>query len=191
MDERGRIIDFLNEAGMLARTPRSGFAQLGNYRQSVAEHSHRMTVIGMALAWRAGADAGRVSQLCAVHDLPEARTLDLHHLAKRYVTSDEAKAVADMTRGLAFGDEVRGLIDEYVACESAEAVLAHDADQLELLLCLRELIEMGNTRARVWVEQSEKRLRTDEARAWAAAIRETPGDRWWHAPGDGMADGDA
>ena len=91
MDERGRIIDFLCEAGMLARVPRSGFAQLGGYRQSVAEHSHRMGVIGMALAWRAGADAGRVAQLCLVHDLPEARTLDLHHLAKRYVRVDEGR----------------------------------------------------------------------------------------------------
>ena len=191
MDERDRIIDFLNEAGMLARVPRSGFAQLGGYRQSVAEHSHRTTVIGMALAWRAGADAGRVAQLCAVHDLPEARTLDLHHLAKRYAQADESKAVADMTDGLAFGDAVRGLVEEYAAGETPEAVIAHDADQLELLLCLRELVEMGNTRAASWVGRTEARLRTEEARAWAAAIRETPGDRWWHAPGDGLEHGDA
>lgn len=189
MDERDRIIDFLNEAGMLARVPRSGFAQLGGYQQSVAEHVHRAAIVGMSLAWRAGADAGRVAQLCLVHDLPEARTLDLHHLAKRYVKSDEGKAVEDMTRGLAFGDEVRGLIAEYAACETDEAALAHDADQLELLLCLRELVELGNTRAGSWVERTESRLRTDEARAWAATIREAPGDRWWHAPGDGLAGG--
>jgi len=186
MDERDRIVDFLNEAGMLARVPRSGFAQLGGYSQSVAEHSHRMAVIGMSLAWRAGADAGRVSQLCLVHDLPEARTLDLHHLAKRYVAADEGRAVDDMTRGLAFGDEVRSLISEYVACETPEAVLAHDADQLELLLCLRELVEMGNARAGSWAPRTESRLRTDEARAWAETIRSAPGDRWWHAPGDGL-----
>ncbi|MFI4898688.1 MAG: HD domain-containing protein [Phycisphaerales bacterium JB059] len=186
MDERERIVDFLHEAGMLARSARTGFAQLGEYTQSVAEHVHRTAVIGMSLAWTAGKDAVRVAQLCLVHDLPEARTLDLHHLAKRYVRVDEEAAVADMTRGLAFGGRVRELIAEYVACESEESVLAHDADQLELLLCLRELVEMGNTRAGSWVARAEARLRTETARAWAETVREAPGDRWWKAPGDGL-----
>ncbi len=184
MDERDRIVDFLNEAGMLARTPRSGFAHLGGYAQSVAEHVHRTAVIGMSLAWRTGADSGRVSQLCLVHDLPEARTLDLHHLAQRYVKIDEARAVDDMTRGLVFGDQVRALIDEYEACATPEAIAAHDADLLELLLCLREIIETGNTRAAAWVAPTESRLRTDEARAWAGAVRVAPVDRWC-AMGDG------
>lgn len=184
MGQVDRIADFFFEVGHLARTPRSGFAQLGEQadHQSVAEHCQRMAVIGMALAWRTpGADAGRVAQLCLLHDLPESRTLDLHHLAKRYVTVDERAAVDDLVAGLPFGDRVAGLIGEYEAGETLESRLAHEADVLELICALKELADHGNPGAQAWMDRSQERLGTDEARRLAAAIRSTPSDRWWQA----------
>lgn len=177
-----RDAEFCFEVGHLARTPRSGFAQLGQRidHQSVAEHSHRAAVIGMTLAWRTnGVDAGRVAQLCLVHDLPETRTLDLHHLAQRYTTVDERAAVDDLIAQLDFGDRVAALIDEYVAGQTPEARLAHEADTLELICALKELIDHGNPQARAWLDRAVDRLTTDAGRALARSIASTPSDRWW------------
>jgi 5'-deoxynucleotidase YfbR-like HD superfamily hydrolase len=43
------IANFLFEAGMLKRTPRSGFQFLGTGAESVAEHILRTSYIGYAL----------------------------------------------------------------------------------------------------------------------------------------------
>lgn len=182
-----RDADFCFEVGHLARTPRSGFAQLGERvdHQSVAEHSHRAAVIGMTLAWRTrGVDPGRVAQLCLVHDLPETRTLDLHHLAQRYATVDERAAVADLIDQLDFGGQVAALIDEYVARQTPESRLAHEADTLELICALKELIDHGNPRANAWLDRAMDRLSTDAGRTLAQSIASTPSDRWWRAATD-------
>ena len=79
-------------------------------------------------------DTDRVVKLALVHDLPEARTGDLNYVNQKYVTADEARAAEDMTRGLPFGEDLNQLRTEYRDETSPEAILAHDADQLELLL---------------------------------------------------------
>jgi len=64
-----RIVDFFNEVGMLRHTPRSGYAFLGSGRESVAEHSYRVSVMGYALARLSNADPARVTFLCLFHDV--------------------------------------------------------------------------------------------------------------------------
>ena len=55
------LANFLFEAGMLKRTPRTGFQFLGSGAESVAEHSFRTSLIGYTLAQLDDeADAGRV-----------------------------------------------------------------------------------------------------------------------------------
>ena len=44
------IVNLLHEIGMLSSIPRSGFAFLGSGKQSVAEHSFRVTLIAYVLA---------------------------------------------------------------------------------------------------------------------------------------------
>jgi len=179
MNVPDRIADFLFEVGMLARTPRSGFEYLGTGRQSVAEHAYRTAVVGYALARLAGADPDRVVRLCLFHDLPEARTTDLHHLAKRYASLDESAALDAATRHLPFAPDVRDAFREWSHGDATESRLARDADRIELMLALKELLDLGNTRAREWLDAAEPRLETDTARDVARAIRSTPFDRWW------------
>jgi putative hydrolase of HD superfamily len=93
------IANFLFEAGMLKRTPRTGFQFLGSGAESVAEHIFRTSMIGYTLAQLdEEADAGRVVLLCLFHDIPEARTGDLNYVNKKYVKVDERKAVEDLAR---------------------------------------------------------------------------------------------
>ena len=175
-----RIVEFLFEVGMLKRTPRSGWQFLDGGTESVAEHVFRTTMIAFALARLDGTvDTDRVLQLALVHDLPEARTGDLNYVNQKYLEADEARAAADMTRGLPFGDELGDLMAEYREESSPEAVLAHDADQLEMLLELKEKLDGGCHAAEDWTPFVLRRLRTDSARAVAERILQGDSTSWW------------
>ncbi len=156
------IADFLFEVGMLKRTPRSGFQFLGTGHETVAEHSLRAAVIGYVLGRLSGNLATeRVVLMCLFHDLVEARTGDLNYVNKKYVKADEGAAVRDMTAELPFGEEIRLLAEEFNSRATPEAQFAHDADQIEMILQLKELGDLGNRYARDWIDSARKRLRTD------------------------------
>ncbi|MDD1633541.1 MAG: HD domain-containing protein [Methylococcaceae bacterium] len=174
------IANFLFEAGMLKRTPRSGFQFLGSGAESVAEHTFRTTYIGYALGMlEQGADTDRIIKMCLFHDLPEARTGDLNYVNKKYVTADEKKAVKHLTDTVPFGKELLELFNEYEEGKTAEARLARDADQLEMILALKEYKDIGNRYADEWLGFSLKRLRTETAKKLASVILETDSSLWW------------
>lgn len=174
------IANFLFEAGMLKRTPRSGFQFLGTGAESVAEHIFRTTYIGYALGrMAAGVDVNRMVKMCLFHDLPEARTGDLNYVNKKYVNANERKAVDDLAQTLPFGGEIRDLIIEFNEGTTEEAKLARDADQLEMILALKEYKDIGNKYADEWLDFSLKRLQTDAARELAMTILETDSSLWW------------
>ncbi len=174
------VANFLFEAGMLKRTPRSGFQFLGTGAESVAEHIFRTTYIGFALGRLAtGVDTDRMIKMCLFHDLPEARTGDLNYVNKKYVEANEKKAVDDLARTVPFGAEIRELILEFIEGTTEEAKLARDADQIEMILALKEYKDLGNKYADEWLEFSLKRLQTDAARELAKTILETDSSLWW------------
>jgi putative hydrolase of HD superfamily len=174
------IANFLFEVGMLKRTPRTGFQFLGSGAESVAEHSFRTAMIGYTLAQMDGqADVGRVLQLCLFHDIPEARTGDLNYVNKKYVKVDELKAIDDLAAQLPFGEDYRATLKEFIDKESHESQLAHDADQLEMVLSLKEYKDLGNRYADEWYPFSRLRLKTEVAKQLAASIWETDSTKWW------------
>ncbi len=174
------LANFFFEVGMLKRTPRTGFQFLGSGTESVAEHSFRTAMIGYTLAMMDGeVDVGRVLQLCLFHDVPEARTGDPNYVNKKYVKVDEMQAVEDLARTLPFGDEYRDTMSEFIASESREAQLSHDADQLEMILALKEYKDLGNRYADEWYPFAVRRLKTDLARRLAETIWSTDSTRWW------------
>ncbi len=174
------IANFLFEAGMLKRTPRSGFQFLGTGAESVAEHIFRTSYIGYALGKLAGnVNVDRMIKMCLFHDLPEARTGDLNYVNKKYVDANDVKAVTDLAQTLPFGSEIRELVLEFNGGKTEEARLARDADQLEMILALKEYKDIGNKYADEWLEFSLKRLQTDAARALAKTVLETDSSLWW------------
>ncbi len=174
------LINFLFEVGMLKRTPRTGYQFLGSGKESVAEHSFRMTVIGYLLALQEPkADAMRTTLMCLFHDLHEARTGDHNYVNKRYVRVDEDKAVQDLAKGLPIGDELLSLTREFSEGKSLEACISRDADQLDLILSLKEQQDLGNTYAQEWIRYAVKRLQTDSARKMAEEILQTDSTEWW------------
>jgi putative hydrolase of HD superfamily len=113
------------------------------------------------------------------HDLPEARTGDLNYLNQKYVTVDEERAVSDMTKNLPFGPEIAELLAEFRAQTTPEAILVKDADTIELLLQLKEHLDVGNRNAEEWIPFSLQRIQTDTARDLAQRILEGDSSAWW------------
>jgi putative hydrolases of HD superfamily len=178
--EYSKVIDFFFELGMLKKAPRSGFQFLGSGGESVAEHSFRAAMIGFALArLDATVDPFKVVSMCLVHDLPEARTGDQNYVNKRYVTVDENAAMADLADPLPFGDELKALLKEYRECRTAEARLVHDADQLDLIVELKEQKDLGNAYASKWIHFARQRLITPMAKQIAEQVVSTDSTDWW------------
>ncbi len=174
------IVNFLFEAGMLQKTPRSGFQFLGSGCESVAEHVLRTIFIGYTLCkLEPEVSESRVLKLCLVHDLPEARTGDMNYVNKKYVAVDEKKAVNELTDTLSFGKDIKQAIEEFNEKKTRESIIAHDADQLALILQLKEYSDLGNKYGKEWIDFAIKRLCTDTAKKLAETITETDSSEWW------------
>jgi len=173
--------NYLNEVGMLNHTPRSGFAFLGTGAQSVAEHILRMLHIAFVLArtHATRVDELRLLHLVMFHDLPEARTSDHNYVNRKYVAEDLDKLLDDGAREWCCGEEIVAYIREFEAAETEEARLARDADQLELLLMLKQQGDLGNPHVDDWIAPLLARLKTDAGRQLAEEILATRWDEWW------------
>jgi putative hydrolases of HD superfamily len=174
------IIDLLYEAKLLKEIPRSGYQFLGVGRESIAEHTFMATFIAHVMAsLQPEVDALKLLRMCLLHDLPEARTGDLNAVQKKYVTADETKAIADLTTSLPFGHKIQELLTEFRAGHSLEARLAHDADQLSLLIDLKSLQDIGYASPVKWITHVRERMITETGRKMAQGILENEWDHWW------------
>jgi putative hydrolases of HD superfamily len=174
------VADFLFEGRLLKKIPRSGFQFLGDGKESVAEHCFSTILIAYVISrLKPDVNAEKLLSLCLVHDLAEARVGDLNYVQKMYVTVDENKALSHMTRHLPFGEHLAGLIDEFNQKKSKEAQLAHDADQLALILELKNMSDLGKTHADKWLVKVIQRLDTDIGKYLADAILNREQDSWW------------
>lgn len=174
------IADLLFEAKILKEIPRAGFHFLGAGRESVAEHSFTTAFIAWVMSrLEPGVDAMKLTTMCLVHDLPEARIGDLNYVQKKYVTADEQKAVADTTRNLPFGEDIADLIEEFNRQETFEAKLARDADQLAFILDLKSISDVGSRAPEKWLPVVVNRLKTDLGKRLATAITQRNWDAWW------------
>ncbi len=177
-----RIVDFLNEVGMLNETPRSGFAFLGSGEQSVAEHMYRMLHIAFLLARKSEpkVDELHLLHLVMFHDLPEARTGDQNYVNHKYVHADLDKLLGETAQTWPYGEEIVGYIREFEARQTPAAQLASDADQLELLLMLKRQADLGHPHTEGWITPLLARLKTPAGKELAQEILATRWDEWWY-----------
>ncbi len=174
------LANFLFEVGMLKRTPRSGFQFLGSGEESVAEHILRTVYISYTLSHLCpAADRNKLLLIALFHDFLEARTGDLNYMNKKYNTTDEESALRDATEKLPFKDEIQKLLRTFWKQDSLEAKLARDADNLELLLQLKEQKDLGNPYADEWIGFTIQRLTTKEGKELAETILTTDSTQWW------------
>jgi len=178
------LAKYLYEIGQLKRVKRSGWWIAGvENPESVAEHSFRTAVIAYLLAELEGANAERATFMALFHDVGEARTNDLHRIARRYVDWEnvDKKVVEDQSKRLP--ENIRkGMIalhSEYEEANSLEARIARDADLLECLIQAREYQAMGCYDVSDWISNARGALLTDSAKRIAEECMETEPREWW------------
>ena len=178
---------FCYEFGMLSYTDHSGFAFLGSGEQSVAEHTCRTLGIAFLLArlLEEPVDELRLMRLLLFHDLPEARSGDLNYMNQKYVQVNWDRLLGEMKAELPFGEEIVAWVREFEERATPEARVARDADQLELLMSLREEVDGGNPRAADWIPSVRARIQTPAGQRLAEELLHTRCDEWWfHNKGD-------
>ena len=177
-----KIANLLFEAKMLKEIQRSGYSFLGAGKESVAEHSFCTMMIAYVISQsETDIDALKLISMCLVHDLPEARIGDLNTVHKKYVAADEKLAVEDMARDIFCGSSITELIEEFNAGSSPEAKLASDADQLALVLELKDLADIGYQAPHRWLDNVLERLQTGTGKKIAQSIMATKRDEWWRS----------
>ncbi|MGD8833380.1 MAG: HD domain-containing protein [Desulfobacteraceae bacterium] len=174
------IAEFMFEACFLKHIPRSGYQYLGTGGESVADHVYSATMIAFVFAQlMPEADSERLMGMCLFHDLPETRIGDLNYVQKHYVKANEKKALADALENLPFRESIADLLEEFNAGETLEARLAHDADQLALIIDLMHLKEIGHDTPEKWLSHVKKRLKTDIGIQLGNAVLSQEWDGWW------------
>ena len=179
-----RTVDFLYEIGNMKRVARSGW-WVGGIRtpETVAEHSFRVAWIGYLLAHKEGADTGRVLAMCLAHDVQEARINDHHKVSQAYLDPKpvEPEVFADQVKDLPGSEDLIALFHEYVAGETLEAQVAHDADRLESAVQALEYISQGHPACRPWFDNARPRLQTASGRSLHAALEGSDPHAWYQS----------
>ncbi|MCP3873209.1 MAG: HD domain-containing protein [Desulfobacteraceae bacterium] len=175
-----QVANLLFEVRILKDIIRSGYAFLGSGKESIAEHSFMTAFICFTMA-KIDTDVNceRLVTMALVHDIAEARTGDFNYVEKKYSKVDEAKAISHLIKQLPFGNDIKNLMDEFNLCESKEAKLANDADQLSFILELKKINDTGAKGPEKWLPVVLKRVKTKIGKQLAQSIMETRWDEWW------------
>jgi len=177
--ELDNIAKFLFESGILKLIPRSGWFKTGiENPESVAEHSFRTALISAIIAFLETKDFDKACKACLlglIHDLNEARTLDLHKLSRKYVEV-ERDALEDQLKLLPkdFAEEIKSAMEELMD-------FVKDADKLELLLQAKEYAERYPS---AMLYARNLKFKTKSAKKLAEVIEKSDW-RWWLELEDG------
>lgn len=134
------FIGFLNDIEKLKSTVRHSWTSSGR-RESVAEHSWRMSVMALIIADEfPEVDMNRVIQICLVHDFDEVYEGDTPAFEKKIDSEKlEKKEREDVKKVLmplpeAQQNNIYNLWKEYKEAKTPEGKLAKALDKLEVLI---------------------------------------------------------
>lgn len=181
-----RILYLIQQAGSLLRMPRSHNRSLGTSSDTIASHSHHVSVIAYCLCRMeklSHEKAMEAVSMAVFHDLAEARTGDLDFIAKNYNREDEEKAIGDQFKNIEFGQDLEKLIKEYNEKETLVSKCVKDADSLAQIYQEWVLSWQGNKLAEQWFKgdfvERVPNLYTKSAKKLAYSFKESNPNEWW------------
>ena len=187
-DIKEAIVRLSFEAGELRRERRNGWHHIGEDPESVAEHSHRATIVGYLLASFAkmteeefaDVDPNYVVALITFHDMHEGRTGDDDLVQKQYVKVNGHAALCDQVDGLgSIGAKIEAMWLEVEERSTPAGILAKDAEILEMAFMARELVVKGNMEAQAWIDAVRVRLKSESAKQLIEMLNVADPSEWW------------
>lgn len=180
------ILFLIEQAGLLMQMPRTHIRNLINSFDTVASHSHHVSVIAYCVARMEGLDHEDALKALAIgcfHDLAEGRTTDLDFVSKNYTNDNEEKAIKDQFNDIAFGPDLEKILKEYSDRKTLVSKCAKDADQLAQIYHEWVLMWQGNKLAENWFETDFitrlPYLYTESAKQLMLAMKDSNPHEWW------------
>jgi putative hydrolase of HD superfamily len=160
------IIKFLEITGILKRTQRTGWVDVGVYQpESVADHTFRTAVLCMLYADMEALDPLKLLRMALIHDLPEAIIGDLMPSQKTEETKENEENAINQI--LALLPEMQrenylAVWREYQEGKTKEAKAVRQLEKIEMALQAKEYQKLGS--ANKGLERFIKSA--EEATAW-------------------------
>ena len=177
-----KLANFLFETRILKHTPRACTYYLkGPVKENIVEHLYFTALIGWILAKLENVDENKVIKMCLIKDAVETRRGPRNIIMKFYTPlTREPKIIKEISEdhNLEF-IRLEGLFNEYFENKTKEAIVAKDADILARMLLEKECLDLGNQKAKKWLEFSLKRLETKSGKELGRALIEKNSDEWW------------
>lgn len=163
------VVGFFHDAVSLKGVPRQGWIDKGitDKPESVADHSYMTGIISMTVSDMLGLDTAKVVRMSLLHDLAESRIGDIvpGSMPDPEKTVLENRAMEDILGKLParVRDAYRALWKEFQDAESDEAIMAHDADKLEMALQAKiYAMATGTAGAGIFYESARRSIRGRE-----------------------------
>ena len=142
------IIKFLEITGMLKRTLRAGWVEVGVYQpESVADHTFRTSILCMLYADMEGLDPLKLLRMALIHDLPEAVIGDLTPSEKTAETKEKEDASINQILSLVPKRQRETYIavwNEYREGKTSEAQAVRQLEKIEMALQAKEYKKAGS-----------------------------------------------
>ncbi|MBT8171351.1 HD domain-containing protein [Candidatus Bathyarchaeota archaeon] len=172
------IIKFLEIVGILKRTKRSGWINVGIYQpESVADHTFRTAFLCMIYADLYSMNPLKLLRMALIHDLPEAITGDLMPSQKTKKTREnEKKSVLKILNILPLEQRENYLVDwkEYQEGKTKEAKAVHQLDKIEMALQAKEYEKLGltNNSMKRFIKSAQENITWPEMKRFLLLISE-------------------
>ena len=128
-----------------------------------------------------GANPDRAAALSLFHDTAELRLGDANWVARNYTDHENMKdkVLNDQLAGLPMMGGLKNIFDELKGLGTKEAIIALDADSLDMAIQSKYYFENGNKKSGLWFEGIKNSLRTNSAKEVYALLENTGIEEWW------------
>jgi putative hydrolases of HD superfamily len=176
-------VKFIYEVGNLKYVKKSWWANMQiDSNESVAEHSHRSSIVSALIALEEGEDPYKCAFSNLVRELNQVRTTNINRLMEMYI-KDKSKIEKESFDDLVSRLDVKKkkLIEEAHWNYGNKKIenICFDAVILENLMTAREYEIKGHAHSRIWIEKLLSLLRTKTGKKWGKVFSEGDPSSWW------------
>ena len=147
--------DFFKSILELKNIPRKGWIDKLDIKnpESVADHSYSMTFMAMIISEMQGLDTPKVVKMSLLHDLAESSIGDFtpDDISQENKIKLEKDAMEKIIKNLPekLVNNYQTIWDEFVSCNSKEAIFVHEMDKLEMVFQAKNYLDNGASREKI------------------------------------------